>query len=1252
MLMNVTTKLFTKVATGCLVVLGGLLSASTASAQLTLTLGQASNAACDANEVVVPLVVSGVTTPLTSFGVRVQYDITKADFLGSTKGSGVADWGLVNSNETPAGTIILGGSAFAGTPVSSDAQLINLRFAAVQGACPSIATLTLTNPSANTATATLVNGQLTFGEFPTLRIDAVSAACSGSVQVPIFADNVGTAITSFGVRVLYDSTKLDFTSAVKGAATADWGLVNGNETPAGTIILGGSAFAGTPLSGDGLELIRLNFNFLQTPLTDEPLTLSNPSANTASYQLDSGSVSCIDNQAPVAACVSTLTVNLSEGTVDAADLNNGSSDPDNDPLTFLVNGNASYLLSCVDVANSPITLTLEASDGSLTDDCTVQVTVVDDIDPTAVAQNLTLTLNGAGQASLVAADIDGGSSDNCGSVSLSASQTAFDCGDLGVNTVTLTATDDAGNSATATASVTVVDNTAPNAVAQNITIQLNAAGQASTTAAAVDGGSSDNCGAPTLTLSKTSFTCADLGANQVTLTARDASNNSDTATATVTVVDQIAPNAVAKNISVSLDVYGNASIVAADVNDGSTDNCGTPTVSIDVDTFDCSDLGPNNVVLSAVDGSNNSDATPATAVVTVIDDLAPTLDVVDAPITLALDAAGSATLAALDTYEAATDNCSVELSSLQLSQSSFTCADIGENQVTVTIADTSGNTATGTVTVNVVDEIAPTAVAQDITVQLGADGTASITADDIDNGSSDNCAIQFRSINIENFICSNIGANEVTLTVTDSAGLTATATATVTVVDSLDPVITAPATNSVDLQGVPGSGEGSATITAGDLITSVTDNCGVESTTIDIDSFTCADLGTAVDVTITATDTSGNIETFVVSVTVTDSTGVCEFEEGEGEGIVEECRDDDDNGIYDNPSVCLDPEVVFGLTNVGVAGGCLLETRQILFTNNDGTGDVTLSVPDPNNFEVTVNVTIPRSSIPTGESAVFVVKVSCDLANLLSGDDSAGDLADHLDRDNVPVEEIIPGTYVLATVFQELGEEFVEVQDVNATITYQGLDVNTVEAPAVYQHGTTVEAGDVGPRANGDAAGAWNEADSALEGTDVVVNTNGLSVFVVTQPAPQVPFLSVKPNSNYARIVGVVATGDSRTIEFKLQNTGPGVVAGSATVTGTGYSIDGTANYTLVGETTATVKVKFAPATVGTQAGSVTFTGGTNGPVTINLWGTGAEVVKTAFFGCGSADGAGMGMGDMLVLAAVLTGLFAASRFWSRARQN
>jgi len=59
---------------------------------------------------------------------------------------------------------------------------------------------------------------------------------------------------------------------------------------------------------------------------------------------------------------------------------------------------------------------------------------------------------------------------------------------------------------TATAIVTVVDNIAPTAISQNETISLDATGNASITAAAVNNGSYDNCSISSITLSQTAFT--------------------------------------------------------------------------------------------------------------------------------------------------------------------------------------------------------------------------------------------------------------------------------------------------------------------------------------------------------------------------------------------------------------------------------------------------------------------------------------------------------------------------------------------------------------------------------------------------------------------------------------------------------------------------------------------------------------------------------------------------------------------------
>ena len=76
-------------------------------------------------------------------------------------------------------------------------------------------------------------------------------------------------------------------------------------------------------------------------------------------------------------------------------------------------------------------------------------------------------------------------------------------------TRTYKATDPSGNFATVTQTITVNDQTAPIAVCQPVTAYLNAFGNATITAAQVNNGSTDNCGVASMSLSKTTFTCAD-----------------------------------------------------------------------------------------------------------------------------------------------------------------------------------------------------------------------------------------------------------------------------------------------------------------------------------------------------------------------------------------------------------------------------------------------------------------------------------------------------------------------------------------------------------------------------------------------------------------------------------------------------------------------------------------------------------------------------------------------------------------------
>ncbi|MBI6118373.1 hypothetical protein I6U49_16800, partial [Salegentibacter sp. F63223] len=303
--------------------------------------------------------------------------------------------------------------------------------------------------------------------------------------------------------------------------------------------------------------------------------------------------------------------------------------------------------------------------------------------------------------------------------------TEFTCKNVGPNTVTLTVVDNNQNETTATAKVTVEDNVAPIAIAKDITVQLDTNGTATIAPADIDNGSNDACGIADLSLDITEFSCEDVGGNIVTLTVVDNNQNETTATATVTVEDNVAPTAIAKDITVQLDTNGTATIAPADIDNGSNDACGISSLSLDTTEFTCKNVGPNTVTLTVVD--NNQNETTATATVTVEDNVAPIALAKD--ITVQLDANGIATIAPADIDNGSNDACGI--ASLSLDITEFSCEDVGKNTVTLTVTDNNQNETTATATVTVEDNVAPVALTKNITVQLDANGTATIAPADI-----------------------------------------------------------------------------------------------------------------------------------------------------------------------------------------------------------------------------------------------------------------------------------------------------------------------------------------------------------------------------------------------------------------------------------------------------------------------------------------------------------------------------------------
>ncbi|MCB9233481.1 MAG: cadherin-like domain-containing protein [Bacteroidia bacterium] len=563
----------------------------------------------------------------------------------------------------------------------------------------------------------------------------------------------------------------------------------------------------------------------------------------------------VDNLAPNAICQD-VTVSLDasgNGSTSANAVDDGSTD--NCSIASKTLDVTSF--NCSNVGGNPVELTVTDGSGN-SSVCSANVTVVDNVAPAANCQDVTVQLNSSGNASTTAGAVDNGSSDACGIASLTLNPTSFNCSNVGSNGVTLTVTDNNGNTSSCSANVTVEDNVAPVALCQNVTVQLDASGSGSTSANAVNNGSSDACGIASLSLSTTSFNCGNVGGNAVTLTVTDNNGNSSSCSANVQVEDNVAPVANCQDVTVQLDASGNGSTTAGAVDNGSGDACGIASIGLSQTSFNCSNVGSNGVTLTVTDVNGN--VSTCTASVTVEDNVAPIANCQD--VTVQLDANGNGSTSAGAVDNGSNDACGI--ASIALSQTSFNCSNVGSNGVTLTVTDNNGNVSTCSANVAVEDNIDPVALCQDVTVQLDASGNGSTTAGAVDNGSNDACGIASLALSATSFNCGNVGANPVTLTVTDNNGNVSTCSANVQVEDNVAPVALC---QNVTVQ-LDDQGQGSTT--AGAVDNGSNDACGIASISLSTTSFDCSDLGSN-GVVLTVTDVNGNVSTCSANVEVEDN---------------------------------------------------------------------------------------------------------------------------------------------------------------------------------------------------------------------------------------------------------------------------------------------------------------------------------------------------------------------------------------------
>lgn len=302
-----------------------------------------------------------------------------------------------------------------------------------------------------------------------------------------------------------------------------------------------------------------------------------------------------------------------------------------------------------------------------------------------------------------------------------------------------------------------------------------------------------------------------VGVHSVTYTFSDDTGNQTTLVQSVTIVDLSAP----------------AITPPADIN---SDSCvivlGDPTIN-DNCTYTISNNAPptfpagNTIVTWTVSDSSGNIST-ATQNVFFNDNTDPTILIDSNPI-VGVDP-GLCIASAVDLgTEITNDDCSVA----SVTNNAPDTFQIGVTTVTWTVEDSSGNIAIATQTVTVVDDEKPVARGRDIVIELNRNGTATVTKDQINNGSSDNCLLEsfgisksytndlqnpnnptnpppvnilppidntntftkknsntFLKSGILTFSCDDVGVKQVTLLATDSSGNTDEVIVNVTILAS------------------------------------------------------------------------------------------------------------------------------------------------------------------------------------------------------------------------------------------------------------------------------------------------------------------------------------------------------------------------------------------------------------------------------------------------------------------------------------
>ncbi|WP_284652630.1 HYR-like domain-containing protein, partial [Flavobacterium terrisoli] len=487
------------------------------------------------------------------------------------------------------------------------------------------------------------------------------------------------------------------------------------------------------------------------------------------------------------------------------------------------------------------------------------INVVDDVAPTAPQAPASVTVACVAD---VPAMISLTATDNCGAaitVEGVDATTQGNCPGTFSITRTWTFVDACNNSSSVSQIINVVDDVAPTAPEAPASVTVACAADVP---AMISLTATDNCGA-SITVEGVDATtqgeCSGTFSVTRTWTFTDACNNTSSVSQIINVVDDVAPTAPEAPASVTVACAGD---VPAMISLTATDNCGT---SITVEGVDATTQGacPNSFTVTRTwtfaDACGNSSS--VSQIINVVDDVAPTAPEAPANITVACAADVPAMISLT-----ATDNCGASITVEGVDATTpGECSGTFTVTRTWTFTDACDNSSSVSQTINVVDDVAPTApqAPADVTVTCDGDVPAmvSLTA-------TDNCGdfITVEGVDAVTQQGGCVGSYTITRTWTfaDVCGNTSSVEQIINVNDNVAPTIP---TEPFDVT-VACSGDVPAMISL-----TATDNCGGAITVEGVDvvtAGTCANMFT-VTRTWTFADACGNTSSVEQIITVNDN---------------------------------------------------------------------------------------------------------------------------------------------------------------------------------------------------------------------------------------------------------------------------------------------------------------------------------------------------------------------------------------------